>query len=91
MDNRFKSILDELGSYVPDHNKEAAIEGRALQVIASARNLIKLVEANFPPEISEDLTKRLLSAIKNDDSEKFCRRIRKVGQLREQKDVKKNQ
>jgi len=89
MDNKLKSIVDELSSYVPPKNKEAVIEGRALQVIASARNLIKLVEANFPPEVSEDLTKRLLSAIKNDDSEKFCRRIRKAGQLREQKDVKK--
>lgn len=82
---KFKSIVDELNSYVPVKNKEVAIEGRARQVIASARNLINLVEANFSPELAEDLTRRLLSSIKNDDSEKFCRKIR---QIRESKNDK---
>lgn len=78
MDKQFRSIVDELNAYVPDRNKEVFIEGRAEQVIASARNLIKLVETNYSPEIAEDLTKRLLSAIKNNDSEKFCRKIRQI-------------
>lgn len=85
MDKQFKSIIDELNSYVPTRNKNAFIEGRAQQVIASARNLIKLVEESFDPDTAEDLTKRLLSAIKNDDTEKFCRKIR---QIREPKNDK---
>jgi uncharacterized protein (UPF0305 family) len=78
MDNRMRSIVEELNSYVPPKSKDVFIEGRAQQVIASARNLIKLVEQSYPPEVADDLTKRLLSAIKNDDSEKFCRKVRQV-------------
>lgn len=78
MDSKMRSIVEELGSYVPPKHKDVFIEGRAQQVIASARNLIKLVEQSYPPEVAEDLTKRLLSAIKNDDSEKFCRKVRQV-------------
>jgi uncharacterized protein (UPF0305 family) len=78
MDNKMRSIVEELSSYVPPKNKEIFIEGRAQQVIASARNLIKLVEQSYPPEVADELTKRLLSAIKNDDSEKFCRKVRQI-------------
>lgn len=78
MDKQLRSIIDELNAYVPSKNKDVFIEGRAQQVIASARNLILLVEESFPPEYAEDLTRRLLSAIKNNDSEKFCRKIRQI-------------
>lgn len=78
MDNKMRSIVEELGSYVPPKNKDVFIEGRAQQVIASARNLIKLVEESYSQELADDLTKRLLSAIKNDDSEKFCRKVRQI-------------
>ena len=86
MDKQFKSIVEELNTYVPTRNKDVFIEGRAQQVIASARNLIQLVQESYDPEIAEDLTKRLLSAIKNDDTEKFCRKIR---QIRESKNERK--
>ena len=78
MDKQFKSIVDELNTYVPTRNKDVFIEGRAQQVIASARNLIRLVQESYDPEIADDLTKRLLSAIKNDDTEKFCRKVRQI-------------
>ena len=86
MSKQFRSIVDELNQYIPSKNKDIFIEGRAEQVIASARNLIKLVEESFDPIIAEDLTRRLLSAIKNNDSEKFSRKIR---QIRECKNGKK--
>jgi hypothetical protein len=82
MEKQFRSIIEELSSYAPTNNKELFIESRAQQVIASARHLIKLLESSFPEEVSEDLTKRLLLAIKNDDVEKFARKMR---QLREGK------
>ncbi len=87
MDKKMRSIVEELSSYVPPKNKEIFIEGRAQQVIASARNLIRLVEDSYSPEMADDLTKRLLSAIRNDDSEKFCRKIR---QIRENKNDRTN-
>lgn len=81
MEPKFRSILDELTAYVPEKSKDVFIEGQAQQVIASARNLIALVESNYSPEIADDLTKRLLSAIKNNDTEKFCRKVRQVRQM----------
>lgn len=78
MDPKMRSIVDELNTYVPTKNKDVFIEGRAQQVIASARNLLALVESNYSAEVAEDLTKRLLSAIKNNDSEKFCRKVRQI-------------
>jgi hypothetical protein len=82
MEKQFRTIIEALGTMVPTNNKELFIESRAQQVIASARHLIQLLENSFPDEVSDDLTKRLLLAIKNDDSEKFCRKMR---QLREGK------
>jgi hypothetical protein len=82
MEKQFRTIIEALGTIVPTNNKELFIESRAQQVIASARHLIQLLENSFPDEVSDDLTKRLLLAIKNDDSEKFCRKMR---QLREGK------
>lgn len=78
MDQKFKSILDELDSYVPPKSRDHFIEGRAQQVIASARKLIELVESTYSSELAEDLTRRLLSSIKNNDSEKFCRKVRQI-------------
>lgn len=89
MEPKFRSIVDELNAYIPPKNKDVFIEGKAQQVIASARNLIALVESNYPPEIAEDLTKRLLSAIKNNDSEKFCRKVRQVRNAGDQNDADK--
>jgi hypothetical protein len=82
MEKKFRSIIDELSNYSPVNNKDLFIESRAQQLIASAKHLIGLLETTFPAEVSEDLTKRLLLAIKNDDPEKFSRKMR---QLREGK------
>lgn len=83
MEKQFRTIIEELSSYTPSSNgKELFIESRAQQVVASARHLISLLENSFPDEVSEDLTRRLLLAIKNNDIEKFSRKMR---QLREKK------
>lgn len=76
------SILDELSSYVPHTNTEMFVEGQAMQVIASVKNLITFMDKSYSPELSEDLKKRLLLAIKNDDSEKFRRQIRKIREMK---------
>ena len=56
------------------------IESRGQQVIASALNLIRLIRESFDEEVANDLSKRLVRAIANEDQEKFIRRCR---QLRE--------
>ncbi len=74
-DKRFRSILDEI-SNTPVANKELFIEGQAAQVIASVANLIKLINESYDEETSSDLQKRLILAIKNQDEDRFNRKIR---------------
>ena len=80
MDKKFRGIVDELFDYAPPRDKELFIESRGQQVIASALNLIRLINESFDEETASDLSKRLIRAIANEDQEKFTRKLR---QLRE--------
>lgn len=85
MDNKFRGIVDELLDYAPSKDKELFIESRGLQVIASALNLIRLIKESFAEDISNDLSKRLIRAIANEDQEKFTRRLRQLRETRKGK------
>ncbi len=74
MSKRFSSILDELTNTAPN-NRDAFVESRAMQVIASYNNLVNLISESYDAEIADDLKKRLLLAIKNNDDQKFSRKI----------------
>lgn len=82
MDKKFRSMIDELSDYAPLRDKELFVESRGQQVIASALNLIRLIQESFEPDIASDLSRRLVRAIASADRDKFCRRLR---QLRESK------
>ena len=71
-----KSIIEELDAFVPERDKHQVIEARAVNVIASAFNLISLIKESFGEEEAEELSRRLMLAIKNNDSQKFSRKIR---------------
>ena len=86
MDKKFRSIVDEIGDYVPYRDRDIFIESRAQQVIASALHLIKLINESYTPDLAEDLTKRLLSAIRNEDEEKFRRKARQIRESRRKKE-----
>ena len=83
MDNKLRGIIDELLDYAPPRDKELFIESRGQQVIASALNLIRLIRESFDAEVADDLTRRLLRAIGNEDPEKFSRRLRTLREKRE--------
>lgn len=76
MDKKFASILDELDKFVPDREKHVVIESRARNVIASAINLMKLINESFSAEDADELQRRLLNSIKGEDENKFIRKIR---------------
>lgn len=76
MDKGFKSLIEEISNYVPERNKELFIEARAQQIIGSAVNFINYIKENYDPEISDDLSKRLVRSILSNDEDKFCRKIR---------------
>lgn len=73
---RPKSIIEELDRFVPQRDKHQIIEARASNVIASAVNLLALISESFSVEEAEELSKRLVGAIKNKDPDKFNRKIR---------------
>jgi hypothetical protein len=77
MQKRTRSILDELESLYSERDRNLVIESRAASIIAGAINLLEQIEATYPPEQAENLTRKLLNAIRTRDSSRFARTVRK--------------
>jgi hypothetical protein len=80
LDKKFTGLLEELSNYAPLRDRDLFIESRAQQVIASATNLINLIEENYDADLADELKRRLFNSIKSGDELKFRR---KIGQIRE--------
>lgn len=78
MQKNTKSILEELDSLYIERDRRLVIENRAANIIASAIRLVEQIEAEFPPEQAENLTRKLLNAIRTKDSGKFSRSVRRT-------------
>lgn len=79
---KFKSLLDELQENIPNRSKDEFIQSQANQVISSARNLLSLIKDNYSDEETDDLLRGLILSIKDGDSLKFDRRIKKIKRRR---------
>ena len=81
MQKKTKSILEELDSIYQERfherDKQYIIESRASNVIASAIRLVEQIEESFPPQQAENLTRKLLNAIRDKDPSKFTRTVRR--------------
>jgi hypothetical protein len=77
MQRRTRSILDELDDLYADRDRRLVIESRANNIIASAINLLEQIDQNFPPDQAENLSRKLLNAIRTRDVERFSRTVRK--------------
>ena len=81
MQKKTRSILEELDSIYQhryaDRDKRYVIESRASNIIASAIRLIEQIEQSFPQEQADNLTRKLLNAIRDRDATKFTRTVRK--------------
>jgi len=77
MQKRTRSILDELESLYSERDRNLVIESRAASIIAGAINLLEQIEATYSPEQAENLTRKLLNAIRTRDSSRFARTVRK--------------
>lgn len=71
MSKNIKSILDEMEELLPEKDKHSIVETRASHIISSTANLFKLIRENFSEEEAEEIQRRLLLSIKNEDSKKF--------------------
>ena len=81
MQKQTRSILQELemlyAEKKPQQDRRYIIETRASNVMASAIRLVEQIESMYPPEVSENLVRKLLNAIRTKDPEKFTRTVRR--------------
>lgn len=77
MQKRTRSLLEELESVGSNRDINHVIENRANNIIVSAINLLELMNRHYDKDKAELLEKRLLSAIKNRDQNKFAKSIKK--------------
>ena len=77
MQKRTKSLLEELQSFGDTRDMNNIIENRASNIITSAINLIELMQKHYSSDKAELLEKKLLSAIKSKDQDRFTKSLRK--------------
>jgi len=80
MKKKTRSILEELESMHHARDSRYVIESRAENIIASAINLIDLIEETYTTEEAVDLTRKLLNSIKQKDSLKFKRSMGRINE-----------
>ena len=78
MQKKTRSLLEELDSLYVERDRRLIIETRADSIISSAIRLIEQIEQEFGSEQAENLTRKLLNAIRTKDSGKFARSVRKT-------------
>ena len=82
MQKKTKSILEELDTLYEEkyaeRDRRYIIESRASNVITSAVRLIEQIEAEFPSDQADNLTRKLLNAIRDQDPSKFTRTVRRT-------------
>jgi len=66
-----KSILEELDNILPKKDKDLVLESRASHAISAANHVLRLIHENYSTAESDDLTRRFLLAIKNNNPRKF--------------------
>ena len=79
---RARSILEEISRIDVHKDAEHFIESKAVNIIAGTVNLVNLISETYDEETAQDLTKRLLNAIRAQDPRKFERGIRKVNSMK---------
>jgi hypothetical protein len=78
MQKKTRSILEELDSMYVQRDSRLVLENRANNLIQSAIRILEQIEKEFPAEQAENLTRKLLNAIRLKDSSKFSRSVRKT-------------
>jgi hypothetical protein len=78
MQKKTRSILEELDTLYVERDRRLLIENRASNLIESAIRLLEQIESEYSPEQAENLTRKLLNAIRTRDSSKFSRSVRRT-------------
>lgn len=78
MQKKTKSLLEELDSLYIERDRRLVIENRARNLIDSAIRLLEDFEGEYTSEQAEVLTRKFLNAIRNRDTNKFARSVRRT-------------
>lgn len=78
MHKKTRSLLEELESLYIERDRKVLIENRATNVIDAAVRLIEQIESEYTPEQAENLTRKLLNAIRTKDAGKFSRSVKRT-------------
>lgn len=76
MRRQTRSILQELNDLSAKPKAENVVDSRAVHVIESAINVLKMIKENFDAETASDLEKRFINSIRSGDPQKFARGIK---------------
>ena len=77
MQTKTRSLLKELEAIGNNRDISHVIESRAHNIITSAINLIEMINKHYDKEVSEGLERKLLSAIKGRDQNRFAKSLRR--------------
>ena len=78
MQKKTRSLLEELDSMYVYRVQRHIIENRANNIISSAIRLLEQIDETYTTEQAENLTRKLINAIKLRDPSKFTRTVRKT-------------
>jgi hypothetical protein len=78
MQKKTRSILEELDTLYVERDRRLLIENRASNLIDSAIRLLEQIESEYSSEQADNLTRKLLNAIRTRDSGKFSRSVRRT-------------
>ena len=77
MQKQTRSLLQELEELGNNRDTSHIIESRAHNIITSAINLLELINKHYSEEQAQILERKLLSAIKSKDQQRFSKSLRK--------------
>lgn len=78
MKKRTKSLLEEINSIAPRTDKTQLLESRGNNALSAIINLLEMIDSNFDETTAQDLNKRVMLSIKNRDTDRFIRGVKKL-------------
>lgn len=78
MKKRTRSLLEEINAIAPKQEKVHLLESRGMNAISGVINLLEMIDNQYSPEEAQDLQKRIMLSIKNRDSDRFMRGIKRL-------------
>lgn len=78
MAKKLGSILEELDSIVAHKDKDLILEARAMHAISNAIHVLKQINEHYSADEADELSRRFMLAIKNNNIKKFETGIRTI-------------